>query len=422
MRVAVVGAGVIGVCTAYFLAEAGHEVVVIERRNHVAEEASFGEPGILATGSIAPWAAPGMPSALFSQLWKSCTPVKLDSKLSPAMWRWIRLWKKECELARYQINRERMHRLTSYSSDIMQQLRDRYQLDYEQSSGFLQLFRSEQDRQLAQTALKFLTDHGITHAELDADGVRQIEPALGTLAALTGGVFFPDDGAGNCPLFTRQMRSLAQALGAEFYFGATVRSITAQDDGVTLQIDDQSFSADAVVLATGADSTALLNGLGVQLPVYPVKNYAATVAIRNFDAAPVAALMDEHYKVAITRMDNRIRIAGTVELGTRKVARSDDRNSAIQTGALHTLLTVANDWFPDACNYNTATFWSGSSLMLPDGPPVIGETAHKNVFINLGHGSSGWTMAAGAGKLVSALVSRQETEIDMQGLSAARFA
>lgn len=422
MRVAVVGAGVIGVCTAYFLAEAGHEVVVIERRNHVAEEASFGEPGILATGSIAPWAAPGMPSVLFSQLWKSCASVKLDSKLSPAMWRWIRLWKKECELARYQVNRERMHRLTSYSSDIMQQLRDRYQLDYEQSSGFLQLFRSEQDRQLAQTALKFLTDYGITHAELDAEGVRQIEPALSTLTALTGGVFFPDDGAGNCPLFTRQMRSLAQALGAEFYFGATVRSITSQDDGVTLQIDDQSFSADAVVLATGADSAALLNGLGLQLPVFPVKNYAATVAIRNFDAAPVAALMDEHYKVAITRMDNRIRIAGTVELGARKVTRSDDRNTAIQTGALHTLLTVANDWFPDACNYNTATFWSGSSLMLPDGPPVIGETAHKNVFINLGHGSSGWTMAAGAGKLVSALVSRQATEIDMQGLSTARFA
>tara|TARA_R110001599_G_scaffold64023_2_gene178426 strand:+ start:41661 stop:42923 length:1263 start_codon:yes stop_codon:yes gene_type:complete len=420
MRVAVVGAGVIGVCTAYFLAESGHEVVVIERRNNVAEEASFGEPGILATNSIAPWAAPGMPSALFAQLWKSCSPVKLDNKLSPAMWRWIRLWKKECELARYQINRERMRRLTSYSSDIMQQLRDRYQLDYEQSSGLLQLFRSEQDRQLAQASVKFLTDHGITHAELDANGVRQIEPALGTLAALTGGIFFPDDGAGNCPLFTRQMRSLAQTLGAQFHFGATVRSISTQDGGVSLQIDEQSFSADAVVLATGADSAALLNGLGVHLPAYPVKNYAATVAIRNFDAAPIAALVDEHYKVAITRMDNRIRIAGTVGLGTRKTIRDD--NSAIQIGALHTLLTVANDWFPDACNYNTASFWSGSSLMLPDGPPVIGETARKNVFINLGHGTSGWTMAAGAGKLVAALVSNEQAEIDTHGLSLSRFA
>jgi D-amino-acid dehydrogenase len=419
MRIAVVGAGVIGVCTAYFLAESGHEVVVIERRNNVAEEASFGEAGILATGSIAPWAAPGMPSAFFSALWKSCAPIRLDSKLSPAMWRWIRLWKKECELARYQINRERMHRLSAYSSDLMLQLRERYQLDYEQSSGFLQLFRTEQDRQLAQTALKFLSAHGIAHAEMDADGIRQIEPALGSSAALAGGIFFPDDGAGNCPLFTRQMRSLAQALGVEFHFGATVRSITQQDGGVALQIDGQNFSADAVVLATGADSAALLQGLGINLPVYPVRNYAATVAIRNFDSAPMAALMDEHYKVAITRMDNRIRIAGTAELGTQAKEGSSGRN--IQSGALHTLLTVANDWFPDACNYNTATFWSGSSLMLPDGPPVIGETAHKNVFVNIGHGSGGWTMAAGAGKLVAALVARDTADIDMHGFSPARY-
>jgi len=427
MRVAVVGAGVIGVCTAYFLAEAGHEVVVIERRNNVAEEASFGEPGIFAANSIAPWAAPGMPSAFFSALWKSCSPIRLDSKLSPAMWGWIRLWKKECELARYQINRERMFRLSSYSSDIMLQLRDRYQLDYEQSSGFVQLFRTEQDRQLAQTALKFLTDHDIRHTALDADGIRQIEPALGNSAALAGGIFFPDDGAGNCPLFTRQMRSLAQALGVEFHFGTTVRSIAQQDGGVMLQIDEHNFSADAVVLATGADSAGLLHGLGMHIPTYPIKNYAATVAIRNFDAAPIAALMDEHYKVAITRMDNRIRIAGTAELGARNTARSSDQNAAIQAGeiqagALHTLLTVANDWFPDACNYNTATFWSSSSLMLPDGPPVIGATAHKNVFVNIGHGTSGWTMAAGAGKLVSAVVSGTATEIDISGLSAARYA
>jgi D-amino-acid dehydrogenase len=165
----------------------------------------------------------------------------------------------------------------------------------------------------------------------------------------------------------------------------------------------------------------------MHIPTYPIKNYAATVAIRNFDAAPIAALMDEHYKVAITRMDNRIRIAGTAELGARNTARSSDQNAAIQAGeiqagALHTLLTVANDWFPDACNYNTATFWSSSSLMLPDGAPVVGATAHKNVFVNIGHGTSGWTMAAGAGKLVSAVVSGTATEIDISGLSAARYA
>ena len=423
MRVAVVGAGVIGVCTAYFLAEAGHDVLVIERRNNVAEEASFGEPGILGAGSVAPWASPSMPSAFFSALWKSCSPVRLDSKLSPTMWRWIRQWKKECDLARYQINRERMHRLTAYSSEIMLQLRDRYQLDYEQTNGFLQLFRTEQDKQLAQPALDFLREHGITHATLDSnlDAIRQIEPALGSSAALTGGVYFPDGGAGNCPLFTRQIRSLAQALGVQFHFGTKVRSIAQQDDGVTLHTDEKNFSAHAVVLTAGAGSIPLLQELGIHLPAYPVKNYAATISIRNFEAAPIAALMDEHYKVAITRMDSRIRIAGTVELGAREGGQQGTQNTKMQAAALRTLLAVADDWFPDACNYNTANFWSGNSLMLPDGPPMIGETTRKNVFVNIGHGASGWAMAAGAGKLASALVSREETEIDATGLTPARY-
>lgn len=413
MQVAVVGAGVIGVCTAYFLAEAGHQVVVIERRNNVAEEASFGDSGILAPNSIAPWATPGAPSSFASYLLKAESPLYFNRMLDPAMWRWIRRWVKECDIARYQTNRDRMQRIAVYSNEIMHQLRAQHQLDYEQAAGYLQLFRTERDLQLAQPAFDFLSAHGIRHDLLDADGVRAIEPALNTSTPLAGSLHFPTDESGNCPLFTRQIRQLAQKMGVEFHFGSNVKSIRQSERGVHLQIDEHNFSADKVVLASGADSARLLAPLSLHLPVCPVKSYSATATIRNFESAPVAALMDESYKVAITRMGKRIRIAGTAELGAR--------TAELRQSALNTLLKVASDWFPDACNYNTASFWSGTSLMLPDGPPLIGASHAKNVYLNIGHGSTGWAMAAGSGKVLADTLSDRTPDIDLDGLTPMRF-
>ncbi len=413
MQVAVVGAGVIGVCTAYFLAEAGHEVVVIERRNNVAEEASFGDSGILAPSSIAPWAAPGVPQSFSSYLLKAEAPLFFNRVLDPSLWRWMRRWLKESDMARYQINRERMQRIAFYSSDIMQQLRDRHQLDYEQAAGYLQLFRSERDLQLAKPGIDFLTANGIRHDLPDADALRAIEPALNTNTPLAGSLHLPADESGNCPLFTRQIRQLAQAMGVEFHFASNVKSIRQIARGVDIRIDDYSYSADKVVLASGADSAKLLAPMGVHLPVYPVKSYSATAAIRNFESAPVAAVFDEAYKVAITRMGNRIRIAGTAELGAR--------TQELRQAAVNTLLKVGYDWFPDACNFNTASFWSGTSLMMPDGPPVLGATPVRNVYVNIGHGATGWAMAAGSGKVVADIVSDHTPDIDLDGLTPMRF-
>ncbi len=413
MQVAVVGAGVIGVCTAYFLAEAGHEVVVIERRNNVAEEASFGDSGILAPSSIAPWAAPGAPKSLSSYLLKAESPVFLNRILDPALWRWMRRWLKESDLARYQINRERMQRIAFYSNDIMQQLRHRHQLDYEQAAGYLQLFRSERDLLLAKPGLDFLAAHGIRHDLPDAVALRAIEPALNINTPLSGSLHLPADESGNCPLFTRQIRQLAQAMGVEFHFGSNVKSIRQIARGVDIRIDDYSYSADKVVLASGAESAKLLAPMGVHLPVYPVKSYSATATIRNFESAPSASVFDEAYKVAITRMGNRIRIAGTAELGAR--------TQELRQAALNTLLKVGYDWFPDACNFNTASFWSGTSLMMPDGPPVLGATPVRNVYVNIGHGSTGWAMAAGSGKVLADIVSDHTPDIDLDGLTPMRF-
>ena len=413
MQVAVVGAGVIGVCTAYFLAEAGHEVIVIERRNNVAEEASYGDSGILAPASIAPWAAPGMPKAFLSCLLKSESPLLFNRMLDPALWGWMRRWLKECDSNRYQLNRARMHRIAAYSDQIMRQLREQHQLDYEQAPGYLQLFRSERDLQLAQPAFDFLAAHGIAHEVLDAAGAHAIEPALNSHTPLAGCLHLPADESGNCALFTRQIRQLAQKMGVEFHFASNVKSIRQSDHGVEIRLDARSFAADRVVLASGADSAKLLAPLGLHLPTCAVKSYAATATLRNFESAPIAAVMDESYKVAITRMGKRIRVAGVAELGSR--------TTELRQAALNTLLKVASDWFPDACNYNTASFWSGSSLMLPDGAPLIGTTPVRNVFVNIGHGSTGWAMAAGSSKVLADIVSDRNPDIDLEGLTPLRL-
>jgi D-amino-acid dehydrogenase len=214
-------------------------------------------------------------------------------------------------------------------------------------------------------------------------------------------------------LFTRQIRQLAQEMGVEFHFGCNVKSIRQIERGVDIRIDDYSFFADKIVLASGADSAKLLAPMGLHLPVYPIKSYSATATIRNFESAPIASVFDEAYKVAITRMGNRIRIAGTAELNAR--------TTELRQAALNTLMKVSYDWFPDASNYNTASFWSGSSLMMPDGPPLLGATSVRNVYLNIGHGSTGWAMAAGSGKVLADIISDQTPDIDLDGLTPMRF-
>ena len=413
MHVAVIGGGVIGVCTAYFLAEAGHQVVVIERHGNVAEEASYGNAGVIAPGYVTPWAAPGMPGKILSCLFKSEAPVLFKPTLDPALWRWMRRWLTECELERYSVNKERMQRVAFYSRDIQQQMREHYQLDYEQNQGYLQLFRSARDIQMAQPAIALLAENQVPHRMVDADEARRIEPALERKTALAGALYLPRDESGNCPLFTKQLKSIAQSIGVEFQFNCNVKSIQSDGRGVTLQTDASVSYVDAVVLAAGVDSAQLLAPLGIRVPLYPIKGYSATASIKNFEDAPLAALMDESYKVAITRMGSRIRIAGTAELGSRALT--------VRHAALRTLMKVGNDWFPDAANYNVASFWCGARPMLPDGAPLLGATPVTNVYVNIGHGSSGWAMAAGSGKILADLMSGQDAEIDMDGLTLSRY-
>lgn len=413
MQVAVIGGGVIGVSTAYFLAAAGHQVVVIERYGNVAQETSYGNAGLVSAGQAVPWAAPGMPRKILSRLLKSETAVMLKPTMDPALWRWIRKWLPECDPERFRINTRRMQRVALYSQHLMRQMREHYDIRYDLTRGLLQLFRTPQDVEAARAAMELLVEAGIEHRLIDTDAARMIEPALGVHTPLAAALHLPADESGNCPLFSRHLKNITQQLGAEFHFNSTVKNIEQDGDRLRFHIDDRSFTADAVVLAAGMDSMALLEPLGIRVPLYPVKGYSATAFIKNFDQAPLASLFDENYKVAITRMGSRIRVAGTAELGSRTLH--------LHGTALRTLAKVGDDWFPDAANYSTSTFWCGARPMLSDETPLIGPTPVRNLYINIGHGSSGWTMAAGCGKIVADLVSGHAPDIDMEGLTLARY-
>jgi len=424
MHVIVIGAGAIGVCSAWYLRQAGFEVTVLERRGAPAQEASFGNAGVIAPGYVTPWAAPGMPRKILHTLFQREAPVVFRPSADPAMWRWIMRWLRECHPERYRINKLRMQRVAFYSRTCLHQLRSDLDIEYEQARGYLQLFRTQQDLDLAAPALALLRENNVPHRLVDAAGCRRIEPGLTDDTPLAGGLHLPEDESGNCPMFVRRLHQHAEAAGVRFRFQTSVARLRTTRGGLSVELDHSGgkapevLDADRVLLAAGVGSAALLHPLGLRVPLYPVKGYSATVMVSDELQAPLGALMDESYKVAITRMGNRLRVAGTAELGSRELD--------LRPAALNTLIKVARDWFPAAGHYNQATLWAGARPMLPDGPPLIGATSVPGLFLNLGHGSTGWAMSCGSGKIAADQIAASAGHgdgpaIDMDGLTPARY-
>ncbi|MDF3036686.1 MAG: D-amino acid dehydrogenase, partial [Paucimonas sp.] len=384
-----------------------------ERRSNVAETASFGTTGVGTHAYAVPWASPGTPGKLLSAIFKSNPSILIKPTLDGSLWRWLKLMKKECNPERYLINQRHLQQLALYSGEVLDGLNTKHQIEFERTSGHLQLFRSERDIEHAQASIALLAEHGVPHQMLDAAGARAIEPALSNDTSLAGALHLPKGESGNCPLFTKQMKYAAQAMGVEFHFHSSVKQIEQQYGRVALVIDSQQFVADAVVVAAGNDSAALLAPLGLRIPTQTVKGYSATVPIKNFDESPVATITDDFYQVSITRLGNRIRLAGIMEIGYGDLTLRDS--------ALRTLIKIGDDWFPHAANYRNANFWCGLRPTLPDGPPAIGATPIRNVFVNIGHGSTGWAAAAGSGKLVADIISDRQTDIPVNGFALSRF-
>ena len=415
MRIVVIGAGIIGVTTAYNLRRDGHDVVVVERRSGVAQETSFANAGVMAPSYVAPWAQPGMPGKVLAYLFRAEAPIIFRPSLDPALWRWIARWLRECRLERFTRNKARMQRLAFYSQSELRALRELHQLDYEQTTGYLQLFRAEKEIERSAIARKMLDELGVAHALLTPEQARSIEPALHAATPLAGALHLPGDETGNCAFFAQQLKDIAIRDGVEFRFNVTAQRLQREQQRITgLRTDKGDINADAFVIAGGISSVALLRPLRIRLPMQPVKGYSATAAITAFEHAPYIGVMDEAYKVAITRMGKRVRIAGTAELGTRGMELRDS--------ALRTLLKVAQDWFPYAASYAKSRFWIGARPMLPDGPPVLGKTPIANLFINAGHGSTGWMMACGSARVLADVIAGRAPAIDLDGLTLDRYA
>ena len=424
MRVAVIGAGIVGVTTAYELASDGHAVTVFERRASVAEETSFANAGVVAPGYVTPWAAPGMPAKVLRHLLSRHAPVRLVRPFAPGQWRWMWRWWRACRAPVFAANRERLHRLACYSQQRLRELSADLRLDHERASGYLVLLRGPQDLALARGSLRLLAELDVRFHLINGASARGIERGLNPDLPLHAAVHLPDDEVGNCRQFAHLLRGQAQALGAVFRFGRSVRSLGAGPrPTVTHQATDgngmpQQDHFDAVVVCAAIGSVELLAPLGLRLPMAAVHGYSITAPLRKVeghpDLGPTSAVMDERYKVAISRLGQRVRVAGGAELGGR-LAQHDAK-------AIATLHKLLDDWFPGCAQpQGQAQVWKGARPMLPDGPPVLGASGVAGIWLNLGHGSSGWALACGSARVLADQVAGRAPAIDVTGLDISRL-
>lgn len=417
MRVVVLGSGVVGVTSAWYLARAGHAVTVLDRQPAAGMETSFANAGQVSPGYSAPWAGPGIPVKALKWLMMRHRPLVMWPSLDRGLYGWLAQMLANCTEAAYGRNKARMVRLAEYSRDCLRDLRDDTGIEYDQRMrGTLQLFRTQKQIDSLGADLGVLRGFGVRHQLLDAAGCAAAEPALGLVPGkYVGGLLLPGDETGDAHLFTQRLAALAAAAGVTFRHGITVKALETEAGEVTGVVTDQGrFTADRYVVAMGSYSPALLRPLGVSVPVYPVKGYSLTLPITEAAAAPVSTVMDETYKVAITRLGDRIRVGGTAELAGFSLRLRQPRRA--------TLAHSVSDLFPRGGDLARASFWTGLRPMTPDGTPVVGGTRYANLFLNTGHGTLGWTMACGSGRLLADIVTGRQPEIAADDLALGRYA
>ena len=417
MKVVVVGGGVIGVTTAYYLAEAGHEVVVYDRQRGPAQETSYANSGEISSGYASPLAAPGLPRKALKWLLTTNGPLSIRPKFDPKMWIWLARMLRNCTAERYAANKALMTPLAEYSRDMLRVLREGTGISYdERSQGTLELFRTQEQMGGAAADLAALDRFEIPYEILGADQCIAVEPGLaGARAEFAGGLRLPDDETGDCRLFTERLAEMCAARGVVFSYSNKVFHFTARDGKIhAVGGAAGNMAADAYVLAAGSYSERFMRKLRQRLPIYPLKAYSLTLPIVDDGAAPVSTVIDEARKVSITRLGNRIRVGGAMEMAGFDVTLNEARRAVLES--------LLDEFFPGAGDLRAAQFWCGLGAMTPDGPPIVGRTKIPNLYINTGHGMLGWTMASGSGKIVADMISGREPEIDVSGLGPERYA
>ncbi|TBT38470.1 D-amino acid dehydrogenase [Vibrio parahaemolyticus] len=396
MEVIVLGSGVIGLTSAWYLSQAGYQVTVIDRQPSSAMETSFANAGQISYGYSSPWAAPGIPLKAIKWLMEEHAPLKIKPSLSTDMISWASKMVANCTLPRYQINKARMLSIANHSRTCLEQLRNEHAIEYQgRQFGTLQVFRTTQQLTAIEKDLKLLEQSGTRFELMDVEQCLRQEPGLALVKdKIVGGLYLPDDETGDCFQFCQQLTELAKAHGVTFRFNTEVSNwVTVGKKIIGVQTNHGLFKADQFVVASGSFSTALLKQLDIDIPVYPVKGYSLTLPIENEEYAPRSTVMDETYKVAMTRFDDRIRVAGTAELAGFDPSLPQKRKNTIEM--------VVRDLFPRGGDFSQAEFWTGFRPMTPDGTPIIGATPYDNLFTNTGHGTLGWTMACGSGHLLA---------------------
>lgn len=417
MHVIVLGSGVIGITTAYYLARQGASVTVIDRQGGPADETSYANAGQVSPGYSTPWAAPGIPTKAFKWLFQKHAPLALRPDGTLFQWRWLAAMLANCSADRYSVNKERMLRLAEYSRDCLRSLRADTGIQYEQrTQGTLQLFRTEKQMEAARRDIAVLEEVGVPYELLDANRLPVAEPALArSLHKLAGGLRLPNDETGDCRRFTLALADIARSLGVQFRFNTPVKGLLRQKNRITgvRLANDEVLTADCYVTAFGSYSRGFLEPLGLDLPVYPVKGYSLTIPLTDESAAPVSTVLDETYKVAVTRFDQRIRVGGMAEISGFDLRLKPARRA--------TLELVVNDLYPDSGDVARAEFWTGLRPMTPDSTPIVGATRYDNLILNTGHGTLGWTMSCGSGKLTADLVMGRQPGIRADDLALSRY-
>jgi len=416
MRILILGSGVVGTTSAYYLAREGFEVTVIDRQSGVAEETSHANAGQISPGYASPWAAPGVPLKAIKWMLQKHAPLSIKPTGDINQYLFMARMLRNCTAARYAVNKERMVRLSEYSRDCMDELRAETGIQYEgRQRGTTQLFRTQAQLDSAAKDIAVLEQMGVPYELLDRNTLASAEPALAKVAhKLSGGLRLPNDQTGDCLMFTRRIAEMARELGVEFRFNQNIERLDYAGDRLNgVWVDGKLETADSYVMALGSYSPHMLAPLGITAPIYPLKGYSITVPVTNSDMAPVSTMLDETYKVAITRFDNRIRVGGMAEI------RGYDLKIDPRKG--QTLKMIVEDLFPEGADTSTIDLWTGLRPATPDGTPIIGKTRYRNLFLNTGHGTLGWTMSCGSARLLADMMAKKPSAISTAGFDISRY-
>jgi len=416
MQIFVIGAGVIGVTTAWYLTHDGHDVTVLERRDGPGLETSFANGGQVSTGHALPWSSPAVPGQLLRSIGRADAPLKLRLRADREQLSWSLRFLRECLPARHHRNAVNSLRLALFSREELGRVREETGLkNFHRECGVLNIYTEEKAFEHGRETANFLANHGVRQEILLGEEVLRIEPALADAERIVGGIFSPDDQTGDAYLYTTALAADAEKRGANFRYGVAIDGLNRSGERIeSIATSTGTIPAEAIVLCAGSYSAELLRPLDLNLPVYPVKGYSVTLPITDPACALRVSLTDESRKIVISRLGNRLRAAGTAEITGHDTTLNKKRAAAVLDGLL-ALLPKAGKAAAKA------EFWTGLRPMTPDGPPVIGATPIPNLYLNTGHGTLGWTMAAGSGRLLADTIVGKPPSIDLEGLTFDRY-